>query len=98
MSNYVRTLFATVLITVTVSAAAHATAVRWGATTTVISALARGNAVAYDSINKVYLVVSSHGILNGRFLDSAGNPLGTAFRIQADPAAFAHFPRVAFSP
>ena len=63
-----------------------------------IEALTRGTAVAYDSINKVYLVVASHGVLHGRFIAGGGSPLGAPFAIQANPANFAHFPRVAFSP
>ena len=54
--------------------------------------------MAYDPLNKVYLVVGAYGVLRGRFVKADGTPLGTPFQIQANPANFAHFPRVAFSP
>ena len=77
---------------------AHAAAAKSGPTRQAIAALTRGTATAYDSINKVYLVVGSHGVLRGRFVSPDGTPIGAPFTIQANPANFAHFPRVAFSP
>jgi hypothetical protein len=80
---------------------AQAAAARVGGTARAIEAVTRGNAVAYDSINKVYLVVSSHGVLRGRFVSTDGTSIGLPFTIQANPNAttnFAHFPRVTFSP
>jgi hypothetical protein len=80
---------------------AHAAAARKGQTSRAIEDRTRGNAVAYDSINKVYLVVGSHGVLRGRFVAADGGVIGAPFTIQANPnpvTNFAHFPRVAFSP
>jgi hypothetical protein len=80
---------------------AQAGANRKGNTARAIEALTRGNAVAYDPLNKVYLVVSSYGVLRGRFVTTDGTPAGLPFTIQAVPDSnthFAHFPRVAFSP
>jgi hypothetical protein len=88
---------ATVIVTACASAA-QAAAVRSGATLQAIVALTRGTAVAYDSTNKVYLVVGSHGVLWGRFVRADGAPMGAPFAIQGNPANFAHFPRAAFSP
>ena len=98
MKNHVRTLAAIMLLALGVTTAAEATVVRAGATVVAIAAVTRGTAVAYDSINKIYLVVGSHGVLRGRFVQADGTPVGAAFQIQANPANFAHFPRVAFSP
>ena len=61
-----------------------------------IAALARGSAVAYDSKNDRYLVVSSHGVLWGRLVDGSGAPIGGQIHIGG--AVHAHFPRVAYSP
>ena len=79
-----------------VPATATAQVSRVGDTTTLIAALARGSAVAYDSRNDRYLVVSSHGVLWGRLVDGSGAPIGGQFQIGG--AVHAHFPRVAFSP
>ena len=98
MSKYARISIAAALFTLTIAATAQAAAVRSGATTAALAGLVRGSVVGYDSTNRVYLVVSAHGVLYGRFLDGAGNPLGAQFTIQANPAAHASFPRVAFSP
>jgi hypothetical protein len=97
MHKYAR-IFAVAVLCLTLTSAAEAAATRFGATVAVVAALARGNVVAYDSTNKVYLVVSSHGVVWGRFVDSRGNPVGGAFQVQGNPAAFGHFPRAAFSP
>lgn len=86
------------LLAATFAGSAEAAAKPFGGTTAVIAAWVRGNAVAYDSVNKVYLVVGSHGVLWGRFVQKDGTPLGTPFTIQANPANHAHFPRAAFSP
>jgi hypothetical protein len=70
---------------------------RLGATFGVIDAATRGNAVAYDSRNDVYLVVGSFGVVRGRFISADGTPLGAPFVIQSS-ANFTHFPSVAYSP
>ena len=98
MAKHARTLLAVTLLSLFAAAPAHAAAARYGATIQAIVGLARGNVVAYDSVNHVYLVVSSHGVVYGRFVDASGNPLGAQFTIQANPANFGMFPRAAFSP
>ena len=79
-----------------VPATATAQVSRVGETTVLIAAAARGSAVAYDSVNDRYLVVSSHGVLWGRLVDGSGAPIGGQFQIGG--TVHAHFPRVAFSP
>src|SRR5574339_530269 len=98
MAKHARTLLAVTLLSLFAAAPAHAAAARYGATIQAIVGLARGNVVAYDSVNHVYLVVSSHGVVYGRFVDASGNPHGAQFTIQANPANFGMFPRAAFSP
>jgi len=77
---------------------ADATVTRFGATTVALLAGTRGSAVAYDSVNQVYLAVSTFGLLQGRFIDKNGTPLGLPFVIQGNPAFFTHFPSVTFAP
>jgi hypothetical protein len=73
-----------------------------GSSFPIYGASSRGSAVAYDTTNHVYLVVSAYGAVNGRFVSADGQPLstcvssGTSFILGG--AAFAHFPRVAYSP
>jgi hypothetical protein len=98
MTKLFRTVAVATVLLVVGANAAQAAAVRSGATLQAIVALTRGTAVAYDSTNKVYLVVGSHGVLWGRFVRADGAPVGTPFAIQGNPANFAHFPRAAFSP
>lgn len=76
---------------------AHADVVRAGGSLIAIAAATRGSAVAYDSTNRVYLVVSALGVVRGRFIQADGTPVGAAFVIQAS-GNYTHFPRVAFSP
>jgi hypothetical protein len=76
---------------------AGAAAVPSGDTNLVIAALMKGNAVAYDSSNHVYLTVGTYGKLYGRFVGIDGTPLGNPFVIQAS-TNFTHSPSVAFSP
>jgi hypothetical protein len=74
-------------------------AVRFGETTIAI-AVAGGTlttSVAYDSVNRVYLAVSTYGMLHGRFLDREGRPIGTPFPIQAT-GNYSHAPAVTFAP
>jgi len=80
------------------TAAAAQTASRLGASITAISGVVKGSAVAYDSRNSIYLVVSAYGDLNGRFVSAAGDPIGVPFTIQSGAAGFTHFPGVAYSP
>src|SRR5882672_639350 len=97
MNRILRGLAVCSLITLIGTASADAAAVRAGATLSAIAALTRGSAVAYDSVNHVYLVVSTYGTLRGRFVDRNGTPLGAPFLIQST-ANYTHFPTVAFSP
>ena len=95
--KFARTLLVSALFA-GVAAPSYASVTRSGPTSAAISAATRGTAVAYDSINKVYLVVGSNGVLRGRFVGADGAPVGAPFTIQGNTANFAHFPRVAFSP
>lgn len=83
--------------TVGITPSAASTGSRLGPSITAISSPVRGSAVAYDSKNGVYLVVSAYGSLNGRFVTADGQPIGTPFAIPAG-TAFTHYPRVAYSP
>ena len=83
--------------TVGITPAAALTGSRLGPSVTAISSPVRGSAVAYDSRNGVYLVVSAYGSLNGRFVAADGQIIGTPFAIPAG-TAFTHYPRVAYSP
>jgi hypothetical protein len=73
-----------------------------GPSITAISDGVRGSNVAYDPRDSIYLVVSAHGNLNGRFISADGVLIGTQFLIQSgDPAlggGWTHFPAVAYSP
>src|SRR5260221_4828186 len=75
----------------------EASVTRVGATTAAIVTNTRGTAVAYDSVNHVYLLVSTMGILQGRFVDGNGAAIGNPFKIQTS-GNFTLFPTVAFSP
>jgi len=99
MTHVFRRLIAVLSVAAVGAATAHAAAIPSGATVAVYAALVRGNAVAFDSVDNVYLVVGSQGAgnLRGRFVDNNGVPLGTPFLIQAS-GNYTHFPRVAFSP
>lgn len=98
MVKALRVLTAVVLCATCVTIA-EADVTRLGATVTAIAAPARGTAVGYDSVNQVYLIVAaSAGVLRGQFVDRNGAKTGAAFVIQANPALYAHFPHVAFSP
>ena len=70
---------------------------RAGETFSVWSDTSRGSAVAYDTRNNVYLVVSAHGNVNGRFVNADGAVLGQPFVFQAVPG-FGQFPHAAYSP
>src|SRR5262245_21702721 len=74
----------------------EAAVTRIGATTVAIALKTRGSHVAFDSVNQVYLTVSTFGTLSGRFSDKSGTPLGAPFVIQGS-ANFTHFPAVTFS-
>ena len=80
------------------AAPAHAQASRLGPSFTAISAFVKGSAVAYDSKDSKYLVVSVYGDLNGRFVSADGELLGAQFAIQPSAVGFTHFPGVAYSP
>jgi hypothetical protein len=98
MNTLCRGAAAAVLLTLVTAGSSEATVVRVGATIPAIVAASRGNAVAYDPINHVYLVVSANGAVYGRFVDRSGNVVGAPFFMQANPALFGMFPRATFSP
>jgi hypothetical protein len=98
MTKTVRRAIALTFMFLATAAGANAAAVRSGASLAAIIAVTRGTNVAYDSINKVYLVVSAHGLVQGRFIAANGTPIGGQFVIQANQAIFTAFPRVKFSP
>jgi hypothetical protein len=76
---------------------AAADPVRLGETFLVTNAVVRGTAVAYDWKNDVYLVVSGHGAVLGRFVSGDGTPLGNAFQFQST-VFWGQFPQAAYSP
>ena len=99
MTNAARRYLVLTLFFLTASgAAAQAAALRSGTTTAAILAVTRGTAVAYDPINRVYLVVGAQGLVQGRFVNASGTPIGGQFPIQTPGSPFGAFPRVAFSP
>jgi hypothetical protein len=73
-----------------------------GSSFAIYGAVSRGSAVAYDTKNHVYLVVSAYGTVSARFVSADGTGLpycissGSNFTVGG--AAFGHFPRVAYSP
>jgi hypothetical protein len=87
----------TLVSTLIVAAPAYAQITRLGPTFAIFTAPTRGNAVAYDTRNDVYLAVGAAGTVRGRFVTADGTPLGNAFVIQGS-INFTHFPRVAYSP
>jgi hypothetical protein len=62
-----------------------------------MAGVTRGSSVAYDYQDNLYLVVSAHGNLNGRFISADGTLLGQV-AIQSAAAGFCQFPGVAYSP
>ncbi len=76
---------------------ARAQAFRIGPSITAISGIVRGSSVAYDYVDNMYLVVSAHGNLNGRFIAADGTLLGL-ITIQTSAARFYQYPGVAYSP
>ena len=53
--------------------------------------------VAYDSYNRVFLVVWGPGTIRGIFVSEDGNPIGSSFRI-SDSTPWAQTPRAVFNP
>ncbi|MFO7691655.1 MAG: InlB B-repeat-containing protein, partial [Vicinamibacterales bacterium] len=53
--------------------------------------------VAYDSHNRVFLVVWGPGTIRGIFVSEDGNPIGSSFRI-SDSTPWAQTPRAVFNP
>ena len=98
MKTVIRRTVLSSLILLAAAGASEAAAIRSGTTLAAILATTRGTAVAYDSINHVYLVVGAHGLVQGRFVAANGSPIGGQFPIQTPGTPFAAFPRVAFSP
>jgi hypothetical protein len=75
----------------------HGSGSRLGASFTAVSTYTRGSAVAFDTKNGVYLVVSSNGPLNGRFVKADGTLVGTTHFV-IHGVGFTHYPQAAFSP
>ena len=81
---------------------AFAQASALGSSFAIYGAVSRGSAVAYDTRNHVYLVVSAYGTVSARFVSADGTALpycissGSNFTVGG--AAFGHFPRVGYSP
>jgi len=98
MVKALRVTLAAALLCAAGASTSTAQVVRVGPTALAISGLTRGSNVAYDSVNNVYLVVGTYGVLRGVFVDRNGTVLGNPFIIQANPALFSHFPNVTFSP
>src|SRR3954471_17923181 len=102
MKRYLLVLSAVALLCPTTATKAFAQASALGASFPIYAATARGSAVAYDSRNNVYLVVSAYGTVNARFVSADGVGMGncvsagTSFVLGG--ASFGHFPRVAYSP
>lgn len=76
---------------------ARAQAFRIGPSVTAMTGIVRGSSVAYDYIDNMYLVVSAHGNLNGRFIGADGTLLGVV-SIQPAAVGFCQYPGVAYSP
>lgn len=91
------TLCTAALLLVCTAESSQADIRRMGGTFGVIAAATRGSAVAHDARNEVYLVVSAHGLVRGRFVSADGGLIGDPFQIQGS-GNFSHFPRVAYSP
>src|SRR5439155_566731 len=89
--------FFVVPLLVSASTSAQAQAFRIGPSMTAISGVVRGSSVAYDYIDNMYLVVSAHGNLNGRFISADGTLLGQV-TIQPAAVGFSQYPGVAYSP
>jgi VCBS repeat protein len=94
--SFCRILLVILLLGVT-SISAHAQAFRIGPSMTAMSGIVRGSSVAYDYIDNMYLVVSAHGNLNGRFISGDGTLLGLV-TIQPAAVGFSQYPGVAYSP
>ena len=68
-----------------------------GSTLQIFAGGSRWPAVAYDQVNRVYLVVfGSGGVIRGQFMNDDGTPNGSAFNIST--GNFAATPRIAYSP
>ena len=87
----------TLVCSLLASKAAFAQVSRLGESFSVWTATSRGSAVAYDPRNHVYLVVSAHGLVYGRFVNADGAVLGEPFVLQGVPM-FGQFPQIAYSP
>jgi VCBS repeat protein/all-beta uncharacterized protein len=96
MRLFCGTLLVLLLLVIT-SNPASAQAFRIGPSMTAISGVVRGSSVAYDYVDNMYLVVSAHGNLNGRFISADGALLGQ-ITIQPAAAGFSQYPGVAYSP
>jgi hypothetical protein len=82
---------------VSASSPARAQAFRIGPSMAAMAGVTRGSSVAYDYLDNLYLVVSAHGTLNGRFISADGALLGQV-TIQPAAAGFSQYPGVAYSP
>src|SRR5262245_35557314 len=99
MKRYALYLCTTALLCAPLEGVAYGQASALGATFPIYAATALGSAVAYDTRNNVYLVVSAYGAVNGQFVSADGVPLGNCGSpFVLGGAAYGHYPRVAYSP
>ncbi len=98
MGTFSRALAAALLGSlVAMSPATAQTGSRLGPSFTAIGPYVRGSAVAYDSKSSVYLVVAANGPVNGRFVTSEGQLVGSQFVIH-NVGLHNSFPQVGYSP
>lgn len=77
---------------------AFAQAAPVGSTTPVLNTYSRGSSVAFDPVNKVYLVISAYNTpVNAIFINESGAAASAPF-VVGPTCAGAHFPRAAYSP
>jgi hypothetical protein len=102
MKRYLFVLCAAALACTTRVTPAFAQASALGSSFPIYSAFSRGSAVAYDTKNHVYLVVSAYGTVSARFVSADGallpNCISSGVNFAVGGAAFGHFPRVGYSP
>ena len=102
MKRYIFVLCAVALACTTRVTPAFAQASALGSSFPIYGGFSRGSAVAYDTKNHVYLVVSAYGTVSAHFVSADGallpNCISSGVNFAVGGAAFAHFPRVGYSP
>jgi hypothetical protein len=102
MKRYLYVLCAVALACTSRVTPAFAQASTLGSSFPIYSTFSRGSAVAYDSKNHVYLVVSAYGPVSAAFVSADGvllpNCISSGANFAVGGAAFGHFPRVGYSP